>query len=116
MNRLTVKQGVERSYKCIHALKIPIHHGGTMLVKLVMLVVLLLTVGDVLPVLAQLEGTQVSRIFVRTHTADEGNAGTDADVYLGFGGRELVVANPREGDRDRNEVDMYRFGDRIPTW
>src|SRR5262245_66291502 len=76
---------------------LPMHHGGTMLVKLVMLVVLLVTMGDVLPALAQLEGAQVTQIFVRTHTANEGNAETNADIYLEYAGRELNVDNPREG-------------------
>jgi hypothetical protein len=85
-----------------------------MLVKLVMLVVLLLTVGDVLPALAQLGGTQVSRVFVRTHTADESNAETNADIYLGYAGRELNV-DTRSGDRGQNEVDLYRFGGPDPN-
>jgi hypothetical protein len=59
-----------------------------------------------------LEGTQVSRIFVHTRTADENNADTDADIYLGFAGREVNVDNPHRGDRDRNTVDLYRFGGR----
>jgi hypothetical protein len=65
--------------------------------------------GPVVPAMASLEGTQVVLIGVRLHTANESNAETNATIFLGFGGRELDL-DTTEGDRDRNEVDLYRIG------
>jgi hypothetical protein len=61
-----------------------------------------------------LEGTQVVQIAVRTHTANEANAETDADIYLGYGGREINLDNT-DNDRAQNKVDLYRIGGSNPT-
>jgi hypothetical protein len=70
--------------------------------------------GPVAPVLAGLEGTQVVRIGVRTHTANEGNAETDATIFLGYAGRELDLDSAHD-DRGQNDVDLYRIGGPNPN-
>ena len=81
-----------------------------MFLQLVVIIAVCVSFLDVVPVFAQsgLDGTQVVRIFVRTHTANEQNADTPADIYLGFAGRELFL--DKDEQRGDNAVDLYRFG------
>ena len=64
------------------------------------------------PASANLDFTQVSKIFLRIHTANEGNAETKARIMLGFGGREILLD---DNGRGRNDVTLDRVGGPKPT-
>jgi hypothetical protein len=48
----------------------------------------------------------VKQLVVRIHTADMEGAGTDGDVYVGFGGREFCI-DSEHNDFERKSVRVY---------
>lgn len=48
----------------------------------------------------------VKQLVVRIHTADKEGAGTDGNVYVGFGGREFCI-DSEENDFERKSVRVY---------
>ena len=54
---------------------------------------------------------QISQIRVTLITSNVSGAGTDADVFIGIGGREFNLNLLGRGDRERNQEDQYVLGE-----
>jgi hypothetical protein len=52
----------------------------------------------------------IEKINIEVLTGDEPNAGTDALVYLGIGGREFLLDNYNKDDFRRGDRNYFRLG------
>lgn len=53
---------------------------------------------------------EIEKIDIELLTGDEPDAGTDALVYLGIGGREFLLDNYNEDDFRRGDRNYFRLG------
>jgi hypothetical protein len=118
MNRLTVKQGVERSYKGMHALQIPLHFGLCLKMLLALAIAALAHTTQVQAYDGEYQSPSWKapyRCTVEVWTDSDDDAGTDStiDMLIWFqGGHTYRWRQDKRdyGDHESGQKDTYYFG------
>ena len=118
MNRLTVKHGIERSYKGMHALQMPLHFGLCLKMLLALAIAALAHTTQVQAYDGEYQKYQWKapyRCTVEVWTDSGGDAGTDSTIHMLIWFQGGHTYRWRQDKRDYNDhesghKDTYYFG------